>query len=138
MYAIEGDGTTWAISQGALMEQLRSEGEGLANLLGESVNLWRAVKAFTAPKSDARKIIMGVDRENGLTAWQGLHQRFSKALAAKQGMVQAEFSTLISKPATSHLEPYPWLLRCIGEFRWYVTCGKPWNQVTTSQFLLVS
>ena len=73
----------------------------------ERVNFWWALQAQTDPKSDAGKIIMGFVGEDRLKTWQTCasgHQRFSQAIVAKQGMVLAEFSSLINKPAETPAE----------------------------------
>ena len=44
-------------------------------------------------------MVMSVKGEDGLRAWQRLKQRFEPGLAARQGMVLAEFSGMIARPA---------------------------------------
>ena len=64
----------WAMSQQTLLANHTSE--DVKAMLDQKVNLWKVLKAPTDPRSDSRKIIMGVGRENGLDASQRLQQRF--------------------------------------------------------------
>ena len=76
----------WVDQEILMLHQLGAA--GLASLRSKSHNLWRALKVLTDTTSEAREVIMGVDRENGLGAWQRLHQSFGEALVAKQGLVK--------------------------------------------------
>ena len=69
---------------------------------GDSVAVWRALKALT--ESEARKVVTNVRSEDGFRAWQKLHMRFGPSLAAKQGLVLAELSGMITKPAKNPSE----------------------------------
>ena len=78
--------------------------EGKARELGdkiagkdEGVRVWRALKGIT--HGEARKVINTVKDENGFKAWISLHQRFEPGLAIQQGMVLADFSGMVAKPA---------------------------------------
>ena len=42
---------------------------------------------------------MSVKDEDGFRAWQRLNQRFEPGLAARQGIVMAEFSGMVAQPA---------------------------------------
>ena len=66
-------------------------------VLGDEVNIYRALKILTA--GEAKKVVTNVKDENGLMAWQRLRFRFEPTLTAKQGMVLAEFSGMVAKPA---------------------------------------
>ena len=63
----------------------------------EGVRVWRALKGITT--GEARKVINTVKDENGFRAWISLHQRFEPGLAIQQGMVLADFSGMVAKPA---------------------------------------
>ena len=89
----------WAGQQLELQKAIDCQG-----LVRERVHLWRALKAFTDTKSDARRVIMTAHDEDGLDAWQRLVQRFSQSVAAKQGIAMHEFSNMVSKPAKSPSE----------------------------------
>ena len=66
-------------------------------VLGDEVNIYRALKILTI--GEAKKVVTNVKDENGFLAWQRLRQRFEPTLTAKQGLVLAEFSGMIAKPA---------------------------------------
>ena len=66
-------------------------------VLGDKVNLWRALKKLT--EGEAKKIVTSVKKEDGFRAWQKLRLRFEPSLAAKQGLVIAEFSGMVTNPA---------------------------------------
>lgn len=63
----------------------------------EAVRVWRALKGMTT--GEAKKVIHTVKEENGFMAWVQLHQRFEPGLAIQQGMVLADFSGMVAKPA---------------------------------------
>ena len=69
-----------------------------AKVTEDSVQVWRAFKSLTW--GEARKVIMIVKNEDGFKAWQKLHMHFGPSLSAKQGMALADFSGMVSKPAT--------------------------------------
>ena len=71
-------------------------------VLGDHVQVWRALKHLTS--GEARKIVMNVKGQDGFRAWQKLRLRFEPSLAAKQGIVLAEFSGMIARPAKTPAE----------------------------------
>ena len=68
----------------------------------EAIRIWRALKGMTT--GEARKVINTVKEENGFMAWVALHQRFEPGLAIQQGMVLADFSGMVAKPAKTPSE----------------------------------
>lgn len=66
-------------------------------VVGGRVQIWRALKTLTA--GEARKAILSMKTEDGFRAWQRLHMRFGPSLASRQGMVLAELSGMVAKPA---------------------------------------
>ena len=63
----------------------------------DTVQVWRALKHLT--DGEARKVVMAVKGECGFTAWQRLKFRFEPSLAAKQGILLGELTTMVSRPA---------------------------------------
>ena len=63
----------------------------------EHTNLWRLLRRIT----ESKKVVMSIKDEDGLRAWQRLKQRFEPGLAARQGIVMAEFSGMVARPAES-------------------------------------
>ena len=47
------------------------------------------------------KVAMSIKDEDGFRAWQRLKPRFEPELAARQGIVMAEFSGMVARPAKS-------------------------------------
>ena len=68
----------------------------------DMVRVWRALKRMTA--GETRKVITAVKVEDGFVAWQRLHQRYEPGLATCEGIVLAEFSAMVAKPARSPQE----------------------------------
>ena len=71
-------------------------------LMNECSNVWRLLKRIT--DGEAKKVVMSVKNEDGLRAWQKLKQRFEPGLAARQGIVMAEFSGMVARPAKNTSE----------------------------------
>ena len=65
----------------------------------EHINLWRLLRRIT--DGESKKVVMSVKDEDGLRAWQRLKQRFEPGLAARQGIVIAEFSGMVARAAKS-------------------------------------
>ena len=79
-----------------LEDKVRELGDKIAGK-DEGVRVWRALKGITT--GEARKVINTVKDENGFRAWISLHQRFEPGLAIQQGMVLADFSGMVARPA---------------------------------------
>jgi hypothetical protein len=71
-------------------------------VIGDKAPVWRALKKLT--EGEARKVVMAVKSEDGFRARQKLRQRFDPSLASKQGMVIAEFSGMVARPAKTPSE----------------------------------
>ena len=71
-------------------------------ITNDQVQVWRALKGLT--EGEARKVINSVKDEDGFRAWLKLNARFEPGLAVKQGMVLADFSSMILKPAKNTTE----------------------------------
>ena len=84
-----------------LRGQVQTHGEKIAGK-DESIRVWRALKGMTT--GEARKVINTVNEENGFQAWIALHQRFEPGLAIQQGMILADFSGMVAKPAKTPAE----------------------------------
>ena len=52
---------------------------------------------------ESQKVVMSVKDEDSFRAWQRLKQRFEPGLAARQGIVMAEFSGMVARPAKKPL-----------------------------------
>ena len=63
----------------------------------EHTNLWRLLRRIT--EGESKNVVMSIKDEDGFKAWQRLKQRFE--LAARQGVVMAEFSGMVARPAKS-------------------------------------
>ena len=72
------------------------------DLLKEHTNIWRLLRRIT--EGEAKKVVMSVKNEDGFRAWQKLKQRFEPGLAARQGIVMAEFSGMVARPAKTQAE----------------------------------
>ena len=68
-------------------------------VMEEHINLWRLLRRITDGKS--KKVVMSVKDEDGFRAWQRLKQRIEPGLAARQGIVMAEFSGMVDRLANS-------------------------------------
>ena len=68
-------------------------------VMEEHTNLWRLLRRIT--EGESKKVVMSIKGEDGFRAWQKLKQRFEPALAARQGLVMAEFSGTVARPAKS-------------------------------------
>ena len=68
-----------------------------ASVVFEQVPVWRTIKRLT--KGEARKLVMSVKKEDGFAAWQKMQMRFELGLASKQGLVIADLSAMVTKPA---------------------------------------
>ena len=75
-------------------------------VMEEHINLWRLLRRIT--DGESKKVVMSVKDEDGFRAWQRLKQRFEPGLAARQGIVMAEFSGMVARPAEE-----PWRNHCI-------------------------
>ena len=53
---------------------------------------------------EAEKVVMSVKNKDGLRAWQKLKQRFEPGLAARQGVVIADCSGMVARPAKTLTE----------------------------------
>ena len=73
-----------------------------AKVFKDQVNVWRALKKLT--DGEAKKVVMSVKKEDGFRAWQKLKQRFEPGLAARQGVVIADFSGMVARPAKTPTE----------------------------------
>ena len=71
-------------------------------VIQDSIKIYRLLKGLT--DGEARKVLNIIKDENGFRAWQKLNQRFEPGLAIRQGMVLAEFSGMVAKPAKSPAE----------------------------------
>ena len=63
-------------------------------------NLWRLLRRRIT-EGDPKKVVMSIKDEDGFRAWQRLKQRFEPGLAARQGIVMAEFSGIVARQAKS-------------------------------------
>ena len=68
----------------------------------DRINLWRALKGLT--EGEARKVVNAVRDEDGFIAWMKLHHRFEPGLATQEGVVMAEFSAMVKRPAKNPTE----------------------------------
>ena len=68
-------------------------------VMEEHTKLWRLLRRIT--DGESKKVVMSVKDEDGFRAWQRLKQRFEPGLAARQGIVMAEFSGMVARPAKS-------------------------------------
>ena len=59
-------------------------------VMEEHTNLWRLLQRIT--EGESKKLVMSIKDEDGFRAWQRLKKRFEYGLAARQGIVMAEFS----------------------------------------------
>lgn len=66
-------------------------------VVGDTVQVWGALKALTV--GEARKVIVSIKTEDGYRAWQKLHMHFGPSLASRQGLVLADPSGMVAKPA---------------------------------------
>ena len=78
------------------------KGKYAVKITNDQVQVWRALKGLT--EGEARKVINSVKDEDGFRAWLKLNARFEPGLAVKQGMVLADFSGMILKPAKNTAE----------------------------------
>ena len=65
----------------------------------EHTNFGRLLRRITEGAS--KKDVMSIKDEDGFRAWQRLRQRFEPGLAARQGIVMAEFSGLVAPQGKS-------------------------------------
>ena len=72
------------------------------SLVKENQNVWRLLRRIT--DHEAKKVVMSVKNEDGFRAWQKLKQRFEPGLAARTGIVIADFSGMVARPAKSPSE----------------------------------
>ena len=75
----------------------KNRGNRDPKVLGDGLEVWRALKKLT--HGEAKKIVNNVKNEDGLQAWQKLKQRYEPSLAARQGIVIADFSGMVARPA---------------------------------------
>ena len=68
----------------------------------DRVQVWRAFKKLT--EGEVRKVVTSVKDENGFMAWFQLRMRFEPCLAAKTGIILAEFSGMVSRPAKTPVD----------------------------------
>ena len=80
-------------------------------VIRDQVQVWRAIKRLT--EGEAKKIIMSVKDEDGFRAWQQLRLRFEPAVGSRQGMVLADFSGMVARPAKTPSE----LVTIIADFQ---------------------
>ena len=66
-------------------------------VMEEHTNLWRLLRRIT--EEESKKVVMSIKDEDGFRAWQRLKQRFESGLAARQGIVMAEFSGIVARLA---------------------------------------
>ena len=65
----------------------------------EHTNLWRLLRRIA--EGESKKVVMSIKDEDGFRAWQRLKQRFERGLAARQGIVMAEFPGTVARPTKS-------------------------------------
>ena len=65
-------------------------------VMEQHTNLWRLLRRII--ERESKKVVISIKDEDGFRAWQRLKQRFEPGLAARQGIVMAEFLGVVARP----------------------------------------
>jgi hypothetical protein len=63
----------------------------------DTTQLWRALKRVT--EGESRKVVTSTKGEDGFKAWFALNRRFEPSVAARHGVVMADFTSMVGRPA---------------------------------------
>ena len=63
----------------------------------DKTQLWRALKRVT--DGESKKVVTSTKGEDGFKAWYALNRRFEPSVSARHGVVMADFTGMVGRPA---------------------------------------